>query len=263
MNDDLFLSELLSTFLVGLLGGVHCASMCGGLVSALSLHGNAQPISIQGATRGRTRLHISEQHSALSSFIRLVCYNLGRIGSYTTAGLLVGGIGSLALLTHSLLPIQQILFMLANFTLIALGLYLSGLWHGVVALERFGYYVWQPLQPLTRRLLPIDSVGRALAAGALWGWIPCGMVYSVLAIALMSGSASRGALLLLAFGFGTLPNLLLLGGSVRFAKRWLRSTTLRIAAGVSITAFGLLGLLRLNPLAHLPSLGSWCQTLPL
>jgi sulfite exporter TauE/SafE len=250
-------AELLSVFLVGLLGGVHCAGMCGGLISALSLHRRAKPIPIR--VIGNTPP--AAQPNSLQAAARLLCYNLGRIGSYTIAGAIVGGFGSLALLMQQILPLQQAAFIFANLMLIGLGLYLSGLWRGVSVLERLGYHLWKPLQALTRHLLPIDTLGRALAAGALWGWVPCGMVYSVLVIALVSGSAGSGALLMLAFGLGTLPNLLLLGSTAAWAQRCLQRPALRVTAGALVAAFGILGLLRLNPLTHLPTLSSWCRTL--
>lgn len=250
-------AELLSVFLVGLLGGVHCAGMCGGLISALSLHSQAKPIPIH--VIGKTPP--AAQQNGVQAGARLLCYNFGRIGSYTIAGSIVGGFGSLALLMQHILPIQQAAFIFANLMLIALGLYLSGAWRGVGALERLGYHLWKPLQALTRHLLPIDTLGRALAAGALWGWVPCGMVYSVLVIALVSGSASSGALLMLAFGLGTLPNLLLLGSTAAWAQRCLRRPALRIAAGTLVVASGIFGLLRLDPMTHIPTLSSWCRTL--
>jgi sulfite exporter TauE/SafE len=109
-------------------------------------------------------------------------------------------------------------------------------------------------------MLAADRFGRALGAGLVWGWVPCGMVYGVLIAALVSGSALDGAALALAFGLGTLPNLLLLGWSAHAAQRWLRHRGVRIAAGVLVIAFGLAGLARLDPLAHVHQVVDACLT---
>src|SRR5512134_1015410 len=170
-----------SAFLVGLLGGVHCLGMCGGIVGALSLQRpGAQPVAAFQ-----------------------LAYNLGRILSYGVAGALAGAIGFAA---GGAVAARVGLYVLANLMLLALGLHLAGLWQGVAALERVGVLLWARIRPLAARFLPVDSTPRALASGLLWGWLPCGMVYSVLTTALFSGSAARGFLVMLAFGLGTLPN---------------------------------------------------------
>lgn len=270
-------TELFSVFLVGLLGGVHCAGMCGGLISALSLQIKPRAPSIppqislhiqRSATATVPPLSTASLSSSLFAqrALHLLCYNIGRLGSYIVAGAIAGSLGSISLLLHGLLPIQQILFVLANLMLILLGLYLSGLWQGITLLERTGQSLWKYLQPFTRHLLPIHHPGRALAAGALWGWVPCGMVYSVLILSLISGSPAHGALLMLAFGLGTLPNLLLLGAlglvgnTSSLSQRLMRHPTLRKSAGLLVGLFGVFGLLRLDPLQHLHALVAWCFT---
>jgi sulfite exporter TauE/SafE len=118
-------------------------------------------------------------------------------------------------------------------------------------LEVAGQRLWGALRPLASRLLAADRLRTAFAAGLVWGWVPCGMVYGVLIAALVSGSAVQGASLMLAFGLGTLPNLLALGWSAHAARRWLEHRALRIAAGVLVIAFGVAGLARINPMAHM------------
>ncbi len=236
---------LLSVFLVGLLGGLHCAGMCGGIVS------------VMGASAGRSR-----RSSALASIpvvaerpgpalTLLLAYNAGRIVSYAAAGTLAGALGSTALLVRHVLPVQQVAFVAANLLLIAMGLYLTGALRSVAVLEVAGQRLWGALRPLASRLLAADRLRTAFAAGLVWGWVPCGMVYGVLIAALISGSAVQGASLMLAFGLGTLPNLLALGWSAHAARRWLEHRALRIAAGVLVIAFGVAGLARINPMVHM------------
>ena len=217
-----------SAFLVGLLGGTHCAAMCGGIVSAISWR-NA-PASVRKPSNGlRAANHFA--------------YSTGRIGSYAIAGTAAGWIGSGALLMDSLFPVQTALYLLASLLLLAQGLYLTGVWRGVVYLERGGARIWRHIQPWTRRLLPIDSAAKAFALGVLWGWLPCAMVYSVLAVALASGHPLSGGLTMLAFGLGTLPNLLAMGFAAGRLQPLLKHVRLRMVAGVLVMSFGASGLI--------------------
>jgi len=212
--------SLVAVFLVGLLGGGHCVGMCGGIVSALSSQ-NAG---------GKPLLHLG--------------YSTGRIASYSVAGAIAGSIGGLGLLFSGVLPVQLALYVLANAMLLILGLYLAGLSPLAGKFEAAGRYLWSRLQPLTRELVPVNTVPRALAVGALWGWIPCGLVYGVLATALLSGSAVRGAMVMLAFGLGTLPNLLLAGLMVRSTTKVFQGRMFRTICGALVFGFGISGLAR-------------------
>jgi hypothetical protein len=210
----------IAVFLIGLLGGVHCAGMCGGIVSALTVQAPGQAPAL--------RLHLA--------------YNVGRIASYVLAGAALGAVGSLGLLLNDALPVQLALYVLANLMLIALGLYLTGFTRVLAPLEGLGHRLWRRIQPLTARFLPARSVGQALPLGALWGFLPCGMVYSVLATALVTGSAARGAGLMLAFGLGTLPNLLLAGVLLARLRGVTRQRGFRLVAGLAVLGFGVFGL---------------------
>ncbi len=213
--------SLVAAFLTGLLGGVHCAGMCGGIVGAFSL---------QLPGRG-ARLDY-----------QLVA-NLGRITSYVVVGLIAGALGATSVFLAQLFPAEKFLYALANLVLIALGLHLAGVWSGVLVLERAGGMVWRRLQPLFKKLLPIRSLPQAFGAGLVWGWLPCGLVYSVLIMALASGSAGRGGLTMLAFGLGTLPNLLLMGVFASQLQRFMRLRWVRLGAGLIIVGMGVAGLL--------------------
>lgn len=219
----------LAVFLIGLLSGTHCVSMCGGIVGALTVQ-----VQVPGG-RAQWPLHLA--------------YNLGRISTYTVLGGLIGGLGSIGMLYDGMLPVQLSLYVLANLMLIALGLYLTGFTRLLAPLERGGHRIWRRIQPHTRRFLPARSVRQALPLGMLWGFIPCGLTYSVLATALVTGSGLRGAGLMLAFGLGTLPNLLLAGMLFKHFRSFTQRRGVRLAAGLMVLAFGVYGLY------HAPSLG--------
>ena len=220
--------SLLAAFLTGLLGGAHCVGMCGGIVAAMSFQ---SPGAVPAAGRPSVAFHLA--------------YNAGRIASYTLVGGLVGLLGSAAFLSDSLFPLQRGLYVLAQVVLILLGLYLAGLNQSVLLIERLGGGVWRKVQPLLGRLLPIRNLGQALAAGLAWGWLPCGLVYSVLVSALASGGFLRGGLLMLAFGLGTLPNLLLMGWAAQSLRELTRQVWLRRLAGLVVAGLGVWGLIQL------------------
>ncbi len=241
---------LVPVFVVGLLGSVHCAGMCGGIVGALSM--------APGAVRAIPVRVIPTTRPALAN----VCaYNAGRIGSYMLAGALAGGIGQGAGALARLPAWQAGAYWLANLMLAMLGLYLMDAWRGLARLEQGGQLLWRHVQPLLRHVRPVPGTGmgpaRMLAAGALWGWLPCGMVYSVLLTAMLSGSAMGGALVMLAFGLGTLPMLLGLGLVGARLRACLRLRGVRLACGALVLAFGLIGLVRAaGGLPH-----SWVETI--
>lgn len=220
----------IAVFLIGLLGGVHCVGMCGGIVSALS----AQPVVRQAGSSSAFPLHLA--------------YNLGRISSYAIAGAIMGAVGSLGLLFNNLLPIQMALYVAANLMLIALGLYLCGVTQSLAFTERLGQNLWRRIQPYSKRFLPARSVAQAYPLGLLWGWLPCGMVYGVLSTALLAGSATRGAMTMLAFGLGTLPNLLLAGMLLTRLRAITRAPSVRLISGLLVIAFGVWGLLNATSL---------------
>lgn len=220
----------------GLLGGVHCAGMCGGIVSALATGPKA----------------------AVKPWLIHLCYNLGRIASYAAAGAIVGTVGSLGLMLDGLLPVQIVLYATANVLLIGLGLYLAGIRGPVTHLERLGSRFWSLLRPFTRRFLPADSPAKALALGMLWGWLPCGLVYTVLFTALLSGNALSGAAVMFAFGLGTLPNLMLAAVLLRGPRAWLSSRTARTLSGAVVLGFGVYGLAHAATLSQQIKGGLFC-----
>ncbi|MBV2234673.1 MAG: sulfite exporter TauE/SafE family protein [Sterolibacterium sp.] len=230
----------IALFLIGFLGGTHCIAMCGGIVGALSMQMPPGAAGVSGSGQAR--------RAALASLPLHLAYNLGRISSYGLAGAALGAVGSLGLLFEHLLPMQMTLYVVANLMLVALGLYLLGLSQSLQFLERAGQRIWLRIQPLSRRFLPAQRVSQALPLGMLWGFLPCGMVYSALTMALMSGSALRGAGLMLVFGLGTLPNLLLAGLLLQRLRAFSQAKPVRVISGLLVLGFGVYGLLNATSL---------------
>jgi uncharacterized protein len=231
--------SLFPFFVAGLVGSVHCVGMCGGIVSAFSMAPArpAFPVPV-------TTVPAFSATTALDGGLRVLAYNAGRLGSYMAAGALAGGMLGGVRQLAGVAPLQVAAYWMANLMLVALGLYLMDAWRGLARLEAGGRFLWQRLQPLTRRLLPIRHPGQALALGALWGWLPCGMVYSMLLTSMLTGSASSGAAVMLAFGLGTMPALVTMGLLGNRLQAWTRRREVRLGAGLLVLAFGLLGLAR-------------------
>lgn len=206
---------LLSALVLGLLGGGHCLGMCGGLMGALTL-------AIPPEQRSK-RLRL------------LIAYNLGRVLSYAAAGLLIG----LAGWAVANSPAAMAMRVVAALLLISMGLYLAGWWSGLTHIEALGRGLWRRIQPLASRLMPVTSLPRALVLGALWGWLPCGLVYSTLLWSASQGDALDSALLMLAFGLGTWPVLLATGLAAERLTALLRRRGVRVVGGVMVILFGL------------------------
>lgn len=208
--------DLFAALLMGLAGSSHCFAMCGGVSAALSMA-------------------ISPHHQGLAKrFAYLLCYNLGRIVSYMLAGALVGGLLasmiSLSASRHAMLWLQ----LLAGLMMLAIALYLAGWWQGVLVIERLGARLWPYIKPLAGHCLPLRSPLAALPFGMVWGWLPCGLVYSMLTWSAASGSAASGALIMLCFGVGTLPTLFALGGLADRLRYWLTLKSLRLGSALML-----------------------------
>jgi len=222
---------LLSALLVGLFGSVHCIGMCGGIVGMLTMG-----LSESARTTARTLVPF------------LIAYNAGRIASYAIAGALVGLLGASA--SRFLSPADALSAgrTISGLFMIALGLYI-GAWSPVlVHLERLGEKLWRRIEPFGRRFLPAKNPLHALGLGLVWGWLPCGLVYSALAFALASGDALQGAARMAAFGLGTLPMLLTMGAAAHYLTVLTRKPVVRHFAGAVIIAFGVITLI--SPDAH-------------
>jgi len=218
-------SQYLVAFLTGLFGGVHCFGMCGGIVGALTLG-------------------VSDKDKKHSPFVISLGYNLGRITGYIIAGAIVGFLGATLVDLTGIQTAKQVLAVIASLFMIALGFYLAGLWSGLSKIEAVGSSLWKRIQPLTQHFIPVKSFQQAVPLGFLWGWLPCGLVYTALIWTLSAGGATEGALIMLAFGLGTLPNLLAMGVIATRLSKWVQNPKVRLIAGMMVILMGILTLLR-------------------
>jgi uncharacterized protein len=208
--------DFLSAFIIGFLGGGHCIAMCGGITTMLT---SALP-----------------QHQ-VSKLPYIFSYNLGRIFSYSLIGAIAGFTGSLAIKNLGF-PILA-LKLIAGVFLILLGLYIGQWLMLLTKIEFIGKRIWQLLSPLSKKLIPINTVKKSLLLGALWGWLPCGLVYSTLTWSIASGSAVDGALIMTFFGLGTLPALLTVSFGVGQIKTLLQNALFRKSMALFLIFYGL------------------------
>jgi sulfite exporter TauE/SafE len=224
------ITVLVSAWLVGALGGVHCIAMCGGLLSAV-------------AARDANR--VATLRPAAEIARRQFAYHAGRLATYALLGALFGAAGAATLGAVSVLPLQRALYVAANVLVVLLGASLAFRAATLAPLQQAGLRAFAPvlrgLQPL---LLRPGASGR-IALGFAWGFMPCAMIYGVLPLALLSGGAWQGAAVMLAFGLGTLPNLLAVGVLLARTRRLLSARALRHAGAAVLIAFGLFGLWRI------------------
>lgn len=204
----------ISAFTIGLLGGAHCLGMCGGIIGALTM--------------------ALENDAPRSRFQLVLIYNLGRILSYVL----------IALLFYSLIAVTADYFKLswmrwiAGLLLIAMGLYLADWWRGLSYLEKIGNRIWQYIQPLSQSLLPVRSFRQALLLGLIWGWLPCGLIYSALAYSATASTAIQAGFIMLCFGLGTLPTVMSSGLVAEKLLGLIRQKPVRAAAGILMISFG-------------------------
>jgi uncharacterized protein len=219
---------------LGFVSSVHCAGMCGGIVASFTAQKTIFPKRVL--------------------WRRQVLLNAGRVSTYAMAGALAGSAGGLAAYTAAALPLQTVLYAVANIVLILVGLHLAGVGAGLARLEALGAPLWRRLRPLAARLLPARSLSGVYAAGLVWGCLPCGLVYGALAVAAasssLSGSPAQGAAAMLAFGLGTLPALMSAGLAAARVRAWMSRRPVRIAAGSSVLAFGAYGLAHAGGIAE-------------
>lgn len=208
--------DFLSAFIIGLLGGGHCIGMCGGITTMLT---SALP------------------QNKTSQIPYVLSYNIGRIFSYSLIGAIAGFTSSIAIKNLGF-PIVA-LKVLAGFFLILLGLYIGQWLMWLTKIEFIGKRIWQFLSPFSKKLIPINTIKKSLFLGALWGWLPCGLVYSTLTWSLASGNAIDGALIMTFFGLGTLPALLTVSFSVNKVKLLIQNFLFRKTMALFLIMYGI------------------------
>jgi sulfite exporter TauE/SafE len=241
---------LAAAFVAGVAGSLHCIAMCGGIVGALGLRAR------RAATGAR------EVDARLGLFLHTACYQTGRIAGYAALGALAGAVGAGAATLLHLESIARAMRIAAGLVMLALALRALFGWRLLGGVERVGATIWARLAPRARGLRSSGLAG-SLLLGAVWGFMPCGLVYSMLLFATLSGGAAAGALTMLAFAAGTLPALA--AGHVLLAQigRITAARALHVLAGMLLFAFGLVTLLgplwNDAPHALATSLAGWCR----
>jgi sulfite exporter TauE/SafE len=206
--------------LLGLGGGTHCALMCGGIAGALARAEGARDRPLRSS----------------------LLYSVGRITSYSVAGALAGALGHAASIQLGA-GNGSALRVALGILMIVVGIAMAGSSTVAPRLEALGRPVWRRLSPLVAKLGPADRAWKLVAMGSLWGWLPCGLVYTALAASLATASVGQGALFMLCFGAGTLPWLLTAGALAGRLHRWLDAAGLRRAMALLVVCYGLWTLL--------------------
>jgi sulfite exporter TauE/SafE len=205
--------SLITALFLGLMGASHCLVMCGGIAAAAS-----------SSSEGKT------------NFSFLLLFNFGRILSYSFAGFIVSLLGLWLADSHELA--QQVLRSFSGVLLILMGFYIARWWMVLTRLESGGKFLWNYIQPLTRKLIPIRTRSQALSLGLLWGWLPCGLIYSTLAWVAANAQPGMGALTMFCFGLGTLPGLLAAGVFARQLNVYIQHKHFRQLAGILLMLYG-------------------------
>ena len=292
MELSTFSGPVIAALFTGLASSLHCLGMCGGAMAAIMLtarprssvnpRASNQPLSGFPISSLVKTLHAPLLDSAnglcasaaikrspvfkfAQNFSLVLAFNSGRILSYVLAGAAVGILGSGlgGWLLRDAMPLRLTLFIAANLIMLLAGFYIAGWTTGLLPLEWVGKKLWRQISPLTKRLMPVENALQAALLGALWGWIPCGLVYAMLIVALASGSAVNGALTMLAFGLGTLPAMTAAGLLSAQMKAALRNKRLRMMAGMVVMIIAIIGLNRAPALAGFAkyaTLGELCQS---
>ncbi|MGF1702544.1 sulfite exporter TauE/SafE family protein [Photobacterium makurazakiensis] len=211
-------ADLYAAFFIGLMGAGHCLSMCGGVAAAITL-------GLPGQQQAKRWPY-------------LAFYNLGRLFSYMIAGAVIGGafagLANFSGYTSALTYLR----LLAAIMMILLALYLGQWWFGITKIERIGQAVWKHISPKAKSLLPLKSPFKALPFGMLWGWLPCGLVYSTLSWAAVSGGMFSGAGIMLAFGLGTLPAMIAVGSMAQQLQSLLKNLYFKRASALLLLVYG-------------------------
>jgi sulfite exporter TauE/SafE len=239
-------SALISAWLVGALGGLHCLAMCGGFMAAIAARDAAAGDGTAPLLPARV---IAWQQLG---------YQAGRIATYMLLGAAFGFGGAAALKAADVLSMQRVLYVLANVFLLVLGIKLALDAPGVGWLQRAGARTFGAMLPVVRPLLRQPGTRGRIALGFLWGLVPCALVYSVLPLAMFAGGLWQGAAVMLAFGLGTLPNLAATGLLIGRAKPVFDRTKLRFAAAALLVTFASVGMYRVLYVPGALGTGPFC-----
>ena len=212
----MLINDFFSAFLIGLLGAGHCIGMCSGIASALSFSINPE-----------------QKHGLLS----LLLYNLGRITSYSIAGFIFAASSSVLIIWMGGKESLIYLRIIAAVMMLLLAFYIARLWNGLIIVERVGQFLWHFIKPLAQYFLPLKHPALAFPLGFFWGWLPCGLVYSSLVWAISTANGLNGLVIMLGFGLGTLPAMMLVGSLSHKLKNILNKKWFRYGSGLVLALF--------------------------
>jgi sulfite exporter TauE/SafE len=211
---------LIAALTAGLVGSAHCLGMCGGIAAALGM-------SARSGASGR----------GLAS-LYAVLFGLGRIGGYMVIGALAGLLGQRFAAAIDVPTWSAITRVATGVMLLLIGLQVAFHLKLLAPIEQGGARIWRRISPLARRFIPVRGPHHALALGLLWGWLPCGLVYSVALLAMLAETPLQSALLMGAFGLGTLPSMTAVAMSSAQVGWQAPQGRMRRFAGLVLVAFG-------------------------
>jgi len=230
--DPAFTSSYLIAFMMGLFSSMHCIGMCGSIIGTLTLSLSPE---------------IRNNKMRLLPFV--FNYNFGRVVSYTIAGGLVGVISVLMIMPFDDIHGHRILQLLSALFMLCAGLYIAGWFPRFAYIEKIGRHFWKKIEPFGRKLIPVKTLTQAYLFGMVWGWLPCGLVYTALAVSATAGDVSKSALTMLAFGAGTLPAVMGVGIMTNVLTRLSRTRHFKQVIGLFMIALALLAAIpELNPM---------------
>ena len=209
-----------AALLAGLLGSAHCLGMCAGISGLFAVNSSIASL--------RAQLPFA------------LTYNLGRVASYAVLGVIVGSFGSVIVKASP--SVASSVRIVSGMVIILVGLKVAFDLRLLNPIERMGSTLWARIAPAAKRLVPVTSLPRALGLGLVWGWLPCGLVYSVLLIAATSAAPDDGAAIMVAFGVGTMPAMVMTGIGAAQVSRVMRRRGTRLGMGLLIVAMGILTL---------------------
>ena len=218
-----FNASYLAAVLMGLISSLHCIGMCGSIIGTLTF-------SLAPEIRS----------NKFRLFNIVFNYNLGRISSYAVAGALVGIMSEILSLPFSQGQAHRLLQILSALVMTGAGLYLAGWFPRYAYIEKLGTRLWRKIEPFGRRLIPVRRPYQALLFGMVWGWLPCGLIYSALALAATTGDMVKSGLTMLAFGIGTLPAVMGVGIMTPLLARLSKANKFKHIVGVLFILFALL-----------------------
>jgi uncharacterized protein len=221
--DSAFSSSYLVAFLMGLFSAMHCLGMCGSIIGTLTLS---------------LKREIRENKGLLLPFV--ASYNAGRVLSYTLAGFIAGILENVLTLPFGEGHGHRVLQVLGALVMLGAGLHVAGWFPRFAYIEKLGALAWRHIEPYGRRLIPVETRQTAFVFGMVWGWLPCGLVYTALALAATTGEVFRSGMTMFFFGLGTIPAVMGVGVMTSWMVRFSSMTLARQAAGVTFIILALM-----------------------